>query len=83
MHRRHPASRASESAADRSGGKASLNGDVSGPRGGRGDADANGAKVKAKPAGKIAQFWERVLDEARKDPTYRKVVEDRDEYGSQ
>ena len=28
--------------------------------------------------GPLAQFWSRILEEARKDPTYRKVVEDRD-----
>ena len=44
--------------------------------GGKGNGDGNGAKVK--PPGRIAQFMERVLDEARKDPTYRKIVEERD-----
>ena len=39
----------------------------------------NGAK--AKPPGRFAQFWERVLEEARKDPTYRKVVDERDDKG--
>jgi YidC/Oxa1 family membrane protein insertase len=43
---------------------------------GNGDSDGNGAKVK--PPGRFAQFMERVLDEARKDPTYRKVVDERD-----
>src|SRR5207247_1409673 len=44
-----------------------------GPRGG------NGAPApRAKPPGRFAQFWERVLEEARKDPTYRKVIEERD-----
>jgi YidC/Oxa1 family membrane protein insertase len=45
---------------------------------------ANGASPKGpadaepKPPGKLAQFWEKVLDEARKDPTYRKIVESPD-----
>ncbi|HZW33097.1 MAG TPA: membrane protein insertase YidC [Isosphaeraceae bacterium] len=44
-----------------------------GPRGG------NGAPApRAKPPGRFAQFWERVLEEARKDPTYRKVLDERD-----
>ena len=33
---------------------------------------------KAKPPGRIAQFLDRVLEEARKDPTYRKVAEERE-----
>jgi YidC/Oxa1 family membrane protein insertase len=64
-----------EPGADNGGGKS--------PRGGfhpfgwgKGNGDGNGAKVK--PPGRFAQFMERVLDEARKDPTYRKVVEERD-----
>jgi YidC/Oxa1 family membrane protein insertase len=52
-----------------SGGKAGSNGDVSG----------NGAKAKA--PGWFAQFWERILEEARKDSTYRKVVDERDDKG--
>ena len=44
--------------------------------GGKGNGDGNGAKVK--PPGRIAQFMERVLEEARKDPTYRKIVDERD-----
>ncbi|AMV36584.1 membrane protein insertase YidC [Planctomyces sp. SH-PL62] len=31
-----------------------------------------------KPEGGLAKFWNRVLDEARKDPTYRKIVDERD-----
>jgi YidC/Oxa1 family membrane protein insertase len=46
---------------------------AAGPRGG------NGAPApRAKPPSRFAQFWERVLEEARKDPTYRKVIEERD-----
>ena len=43
---------------------------------GKGNGDGNGPKVKA--PGRIAQFMERVMDEARKDQTYRKIVEQRD-----
>jgi YidC/Oxa1 family membrane protein insertase len=38
--------------------------------------DGNGTKVKS--PGRFAQFMEKVLDEARKDPTYRKIVDERD-----
>jgi YidC/Oxa1 family membrane protein insertase len=44
--------------------------------GGKGNGDGNGAKVKA--PGRIAQFMERVMEEARKDQTYRNIVEQRD-----
>jgi YidC/Oxa1 family membrane protein insertase len=44
--------------------------------GGKSNGEGNGPKVKA--PGRIAQFMERVLDEARKDQTYRKIVEERD-----
>jgi YidC/Oxa1 family membrane protein insertase len=54
-----------------------FNGD--GPRGGKPGPD--GERARAKPPGRIAQFFERVLEEARKDGTYRKMVDDRD--GSQ
>jgi len=64
------------------GGKGSPNGDTPGSRGVKGDVNDNGAKVKAKPPGRFAQFWDRVLEEARKDPTYRKVVDDRDDKGN-
>ena len=61
--------------------KGSTNGDTSGQRGGKDDED-DGAKAKSKPSGRFAQFWDRVLEEARKDPTYRKVAEEREEKGS-
>jgi YidC/Oxa1 family membrane protein insertase len=49
-----------------------------GPRGGgKGGPGGNGAPDK--PPGRIAQFWDRVLDEARKDSTYRKITEGREE----
>jgi YidC/Oxa1 family membrane protein insertase len=38
---------------------------------GRSPRDGNGPP---KPPGKLAQLWEKVLDEAKKDPTYRKVM---------
>jgi YidC/Oxa1 family membrane protein insertase len=36
-----------------------------------------GPATPEKPAGGLASFWNRVLDEAKKDPTYRKVTDDR------
>ncbi len=41
---------------------------------GGGGGGGNGAPPK--PPGKLAQFWERMLEEAKKDPTYRKVMGD-------
>jgi YidC/Oxa1 family membrane protein insertase len=50
------------------------------PDGSRGtskqDPERNGDKEK--PQGPIAKFWTRILEEARKDPTYRNVVEGRE-----
>jgi YidC/Oxa1 family membrane protein insertase len=40
-----------------------------------------GATPGKKPAGALSQFMEKILDEARKDPTYRKMVEDREGKG--
>jgi YidC/Oxa1 family membrane protein insertase len=49
-----------------------------GPRGGgKGGSGGNGAPPK--PPGRFAQFWDRVLEEARKDGTYRKITEGADE----
>src|SRR5262249_38018623 len=44
------------------------------------ESSKNGSddSAKTKPPGKIAQFFERILEEARKDATYRKVTEERD-----
>jgi YidC/Oxa1 family membrane protein insertase len=54
-----------------------LRGPQNGERGGGKDnGESNGEK--SKPPGALAQFWTRVLDEARKDPTYRKIADDRD-----
>ncbi len=61
------------------GGKGGQNGP--GPRGGKPGPGGNGGIALAKPRGRIAQFLDRVLEEARKDPTYRKVVEERDGKG--
>lgn len=44
------------------------------PRGGKGGPTA---EPSAKP-GRFGQFWERMLEEAKKDPTYRKMVESAD-----
>ena len=43
----------------------------------RATTGGNGAKVK--PPGRFAQFWDEVLEEARKDPTYRKITEEGEE----
>ncbi len=64
------------------GGKGGgQNGNGPGPRGGKPGPGGNGATALAKPRGRIAQFWDRVLEEARKDPTYRKVADERDGKG--
>jgi hypothetical protein len=55
-------------------GPSGFNGD--GPRGGKPSPD--GERSRAKSPGPIAQFFERILAEARKDSTYRNVVGDRD-----
>jgi len=46
-----------------------------GKGGGRG---GNGGGAPPKPPGKFAQFWEKVMDEAAKDPTYRKLIDEKD-----
>jgi YidC/Oxa1 family membrane protein insertase len=86
-HAAAPSARSDREASDQKalgarGSKGSRNGDTSGPRGGKDDDDDNGTRVKAKPPGAFARFWDRVLEEARKDPTYRKVTEDRDDKGA-
>jgi YidC/Oxa1 family membrane protein insertase len=63
------------------GGKGGQHGNGSGARGGKPGPGGNGATALAKPRGRIAQFLDRVLEEARKDPTYRKVVDERDGKG--
>jgi YidC/Oxa1 family membrane protein insertase len=42
------------------------------PGGGGGDGDG----APPKPPGRFAQFWEKIREEASKDPTYRKLVTD-------
>ncbi len=65
----------SDAAGDSGGGKGPHNG--FGPFGwGKGNGDGNGPKDK--PPGRLKRFMDRVLDEARKDQTYRKIVEERD-----
>lgn len=48
--------------------------------GGKDDRNRGGGSspnVPEKPAGGLAKFWNRVLEEAKKDSTYRKIVDDR------
>jgi YidC/Oxa1 family membrane protein insertase len=51
-------------------------GDGRGPRGGKGGSGGNG--VEPKPKGRFASFFERLLEEAQKDSTYRKLSEERE-----
>jgi YidC/Oxa1 family membrane protein insertase len=66
---------------DKGSGPGGILGWFNGNGGGgdNGGPDGNGAKIKA--PGRVSQFLERVLDEARKDPTYRKIVDERDAKG--
>ena len=63
---------------DRSGPKGGGNGDGRGPRGSKGPSNGNG---EGKRQGRIARLWERVLEEAQKDSTYRKAGEEREPRG--
>jgi YidC/Oxa1 family membrane protein insertase len=72
-----PASAGAAGDGPRGAARGGLNGDGAG--GAKGTSEADGSKVKL--PGKLSQFWERLLDEARKDSTYRKMVEDREEKG--
>ena len=45
---------------------------------GKGGPGGDGPAPAKKPPGAFSLFMEKVLDEARKDPTYRKVIEKRD-----
>jgi YidC/Oxa1 family membrane protein insertase len=63
------------------GGKGGQISNGPGSRGGKPAPVGNGTSALAKPRGRIAQFWDRVLEEARKDPTYRKVADERDGKG--
>ena len=59
-------------------GRAALNGDRGSSRGGgKDEPESNGEKTK--PPGAIATFWSRLLEEARKDSTYRKLADDRED----
>jgi YidC/Oxa1 family membrane protein insertase len=45
---------------------------------GKDEGGSNGtAPATPKPPSGLAQFWTRILDEAKKDPTYRKMIDDR------
>jgi YidC/Oxa1 family membrane protein insertase len=44
----------------------------------KGSLGGNGPAQSKKPQGTFSQFMEKILEEARKDPTYRKVIEERD-----
>jgi YidC/Oxa1 family membrane protein insertase len=50
----------------------------SGPRGKGGPGGGNGPVPPKKPPGAFSQFMEKILEEARKDPTYRKYVDEAD-----
>jgi YidC/Oxa1 family membrane protein insertase len=47
-----------------------------GGRGGPGGGGGSGNGAPPKPLGRFAQFWEKIMEEAAKDPTYRKLVSD-------
>jgi YidC/Oxa1 family membrane protein insertase len=61
-----------EGDSDKGGG----NGNGRGPRGGKGPSGGNGDVTK--PKGRFASFFERLLEEAQKDSTYRKLSEERE-----
>ena len=52
--------------------------DTGGGSRGKGGPGGNGPAPPKKPPGAFSQFMEKILDEARKDPTYRKMVDDRE-----
>jgi tRNA modification GTPase len=56
-----------------------VKGDEGKGSGGGGDGGKGGGpEAPAKPPGRFAQFWEKVIDEASKDATYRKLTEEKD-----
>ncbi len=67
-----------EPGGDKGGGRGFFFSNLGRMAGARAASDGNGANLKAKPPSRFAKFLERVLDEARKDQTYRKIVEERD-----
>jgi YidC/Oxa1 family membrane protein insertase len=70
---------ASDDASDEDeGSKGGGNGDGRGSRGGKGPSNGNG---EGKRQGRIARLWERVLEEAQKDSTFRKGGEEREPRG--
>jgi YidC/Oxa1 family membrane protein insertase len=58
--------------------------DIQGGGNGGGNGNGNGGGGRggngppAKPQGRFGQFWERVMEEAAKDSTYRKLTDDKD-----
>ncbi len=77
-HAARAAESAEASAGDDSSAGRRSRGSVNGD-GVRGRATDVAERTKDKPAGRFAQFLQRMLDEARKDPTYRKMVDERGE----
>lgn len=57
-------------------GKGPANGDGGGGPGG-GGGKGGGPVAPGKPPGRFAQFWEKVVEEASKDSTYRKLTEEK------
>jgi YidC/Oxa1 family membrane protein insertase len=72
----HPHSLAEPSSSEKAAASRGGGPVAGGARTGQPGAVGNGAPEK--PPGKIAQFVEKLLEEARKDSTYRKMVEERD-----
>jgi YidC/Oxa1 family membrane protein insertase len=64
MAKRHAAASSAE------GGETDGNGNGPGPKGDK--------PTPPRSPSRLATFWERVLDEARKDSTYRRLAEERD-----
>jgi YidC/Oxa1 family membrane protein insertase len=65
--------------ADDEGGAAEAAGAGGSKGSSNGDSSGNGANAKA--SGWFGQLWERLLDEAKKDSTYRKAAEEREGKG--
>jgi YidC/Oxa1 family membrane protein insertase len=57
---------------------APLGDDGKSPPDGNSGGRGNTPPAPAKPPGALSQLWKKVLDEATKDPTYRKLTEERD-----
>jgi YidC/Oxa1 family membrane protein insertase len=59
-------------------GIAPVTDDGKSPPDGNGGGRGSTPPAPAKPPGALSQLWKKVLDEATKDPTYRKLTEERD-----